>query len=94
MKNPIGAVLTATEAGVHHLTGLEGGGGVLLGVDVDGHRYPILVRASLAYLPSFAAVHTGSAHGDDVYAMCDVAVGVPLHIDDALSGRGPGASAD
>ncbi len=80
VQNPIGAILTSTEAGVYHLTGLEAGGGVLL--DVDGARYPIMVRASLSYLPSFAAVHSGAAHGDDVYALVDVAVGLPVGLRD------------
>lgn len=82
LKNPIGAVLTATEAGVHHLTGVEAGGGILLGVDVDGHRYPILLRGSLSWLPSFAALHSGGVHGDDVYALVDVAVGLPVRLND------------
>lgn len=82
LANPLGAVLTATEAGVHHLTGIEGGGGVLLALDVDGRPIPVMLRASLSYLPSFAAVHAGVGHGDDVYALVDVAVGLPVVLRD------------
>jgi hypothetical protein len=85
IKNPIGAVLTSTTAGVGHLTGAEGGVGVLLALPIDGESWPLLVRFGASWLPSFAAVSEPDgegAHGDgdDVLLLCDVAVGLPLRL--------------
>lgn len=87
VKNPIGALLTSTDAGVAHLTGLEGGAGLLLALPIDDAVFPLLLRVSASWLPSFVAVShdhpAGSAApGDDVLLLVDVAIGLPLGIDD------------
>ena len=84
LKNPIGALLTQPTAGVGHLTGVEGGVGVLLALPVDGEHWPLLVRFGASWLPSFAAIqqdHSDGSHGgDDVLLLVDVAVGLPLSL--------------
>ncbi|MDP2346046.1 MAG: hypothetical protein Q8O67_34230 [Deltaproteobacteria bacterium] len=84
IKNPLGALLTSTTAGVGHLTGAEGGAGVLLALPIDGQSWPLLLRVGASWLPSFASVTEGHAgpdkHGDDVLLLVDVAVGLPLRL--------------
>ena len=80
LANPVGATLTSTDAGVGHLTGLEGGVGVLLGLPIDGQSFPVLLRVSGSWLPSFASVHDKAHGGDDVFVLVDLAVGLPLRI--------------
>jgi hypothetical protein len=85
VKNPIGALLTSSAAGVGHLTGLESGVGALLAVAVDGASWPILVRGGASWLPALASVHAYSAGagGDDtVLITFDIAVGLPMRIND------------
>lgn len=87
LKNPIGALLGSTDAGVVHLTGLEGGAGVVAAVDVDGTSWPVLLRAGVSWLPAFASLQLTGAdeahgHGDDLLLLLDLAVGLPLRVDE------------
>lgn len=81
IRSPIGALLTSTDAGVGHLTGAEGGLGVLLALPIDGVSYPLLLRAGASWLPSFVSHHPDGSSLDDVLVVVDVAVGLPILFD-------------
>ncbi len=81
LANPIAATLTSTDAGVGHLTGLEGGVGVLLALPIDGQSYPLMLRAGASWLPTFVSNHPDGSAVDDVLVVVDIAVGLPILFD-------------
>jgi|GEM_PF-1897700 len=82
LGDPVGAFFSTTAA---HLNGVEGGVGVLLPIDVlvrpdQQQRYDVMVRLSMAYLPSLLAMSMPGMnhHQERVYAFVEASAAIPL----------------